>query len=437
MRIYSQVQSYLTDKKTEFLVNFTTVLLGLFVFFAPFRGYLTAFWEISFYLSLAICVILASLRKIRLSFKTPLTIPLACFFIWALIGVFFALYPENSIHDVIFHILKYIISFFLLFNFFNTPRKFVNLSWVLIISGTVFTLWVIIYFYLFLDHSYTERIDILNFSINTIGFISLSVLTLSLFMYDEAPKRSEKIFLIFSVLMTTIITIQSIASFLGLAFSLIMLVFIRRKTIIVYAASLIMLFLMINSNLVPLHNRFQINEITNKFNSDERQYIWYFYSNVIKDYPITGIGYSLEMWQYPDFWERYLNKLPKELVSDGLKTTKFDPHNMFISIAVHTGIVGFLIFMSILAAFANTSIKLIRKGRTSFAKNWAVCISALFIGYLIKGMAEEGLSNVGIFIFYVVLAMMGILNAINENKKQHSELDNFDPSIKHLIKDTP
>ena len=177
--------------------------------------------------------------------------------------------------------------------------------------------------------------------------------------------------------------------------------------------------------------------ITYKLNYEERKYIWHFYSNVIKDYPITGIGYSLEMWQYPDFWERYLNKLPKTPVSDALKTTKLDPHNMFISIAVHTGIIGFIIFMSILVAFANTSIRLIRKGKTSFVRYWAVCISALFIGYLIKGMAEEGLSNVGIFIFYVVLAMMGILNAINENEKQHSELDNFAPSIKHLSKDTP
>jgi O-antigen ligase len=416
MNLYYQLQAYFSEERTAFVVNCTTILLGLFVFFAPFRSYLTALWDISFYLSLTLCLVLVSLKKIKFSFKTPLTIPIACFFAWAIIGLFFALYPENSVHDVIFHLLKYIIAFFLLFNFFKTPERFLNLTWVLVISGIIFNLWVIIYFYVYLGHGYTLRLYITSFSVNTIGFISLPTLILSLFKFDEAKNIFEKIILIAAILLSTIITIQSIASVLGLFISLPIIGFVRKRTVIIYAISLIILFVVIISNVLPLHNRFEVGTLAHKFKSEERIGIWHLYSNVIRDYPITGIGYSLEMWQYPDFWNKYSEKVPNVILPEEVKKINLDPHNVFLSVAVHTGIVGLIIFAAILIAFIGVSINLIRNGKIPFVSNWAACIFALFIGYLVKGMAEEGLSNVGIVIFYVLLAMISILHAMNENE---------------------
>ena len=120
-----------TERFFNILILSVPVLMGIFLFFNPF-SHTTAIKEICFYLSVFIVLILICFKKIDFSFKSPLTLPFVLFTTWAFIGLFFALYKENSIHDFYSHLLKYIAIYYIIINFFNSGKRLILLSWIMI-----------------------------------------------------------------------------------------------------------------------------------------------------------------------------------------------------------------------------------------------------------------------------------------------------------------
>ena len=125
------------DLLLQVLANGVLCLLGIFIFFDPFP-HTTSIQEISFYLSVFLFVLGIVLKKIPFSFKSPLSLPFALFTLWAGLGLFFALDLENSLHDFYSHLLKYLMLYFMLINMFSTKKRLMWLSWIIIISATVF-----------------------------------------------------------------------------------------------------------------------------------------------------------------------------------------------------------------------------------------------------------------------------------------------------------
>jgi hypothetical protein len=101
------------------------ILMGIFIFFNPFP-HTTSIKEICFYGSVIIVLILIYFKKIDFSFRSPLTLPFALFTAWAFIGLFFALDKGNSLHDFRAHLLKYLVLYYILVNFFNSRKPFVG-----------------------------------------------------------------------------------------------------------------------------------------------------------------------------------------------------------------------------------------------------------------------------------------------------------------------
>ena len=153
--------------------------MGIFLFFAPFL-HTTAIKEISFYLSVFIVFILIYSKQIDFSLKSPLSLPFALFTVWAFIGLFSALYKENSIHDFYSHLLKYIAIYYIIINFFNSGKRLILLSWIMIVSATIFSIGGLGCFYLVLGNNIlTTRMTFQETSINIIGFVSIFALLLS------------------------------------------------------------------------------------------------------------------------------------------------------------------------------------------------------------------------------------------------------------------
>ena len=120
------------------------VLMGIFIFFNPFP-HTTAIKEICFYSSFFIVLVLIYFKKIDFSFKSPLTLPFVLFTAWVFIGLFFALDKENSIHNFRAHLLNYLVLYYILINFFNSRKRLHGLSWIMIISATIFSIGGIYY----------------------------------------------------------------------------------------------------------------------------------------------------------------------------------------------------------------------------------------------------------------------------------------------------
>ena len=127
-------------------------LMGIFIFFNPFP-HTTSIQEISFYLSIFLVVLGIISKKMPFPLKSPLSLPLVLFTLWAAIGLFFALDRDNSLHDFYSHLLKYLLLYYMLINVFNSKKRLEWLSWVIIISATLFCLGALGYEYLILGEN--------------------------------------------------------------------------------------------------------------------------------------------------------------------------------------------------------------------------------------------------------------------------------------------
>jgi len=185
----------------DFLNQVVLVLMGIFIFFNPFP-HTTAIKEISFYLSVAFVFVLVILKKTEFILRTPLSLPLGLFVFWAFLSLFWALNVDNSVHDFYSHLIRYIIVFFILINFYNSKRRLVWLSWIVIISGTVFSIGGLYYYYIKLNNPLSKRfaIGFQHIPTNFVGFITLFAIILIFHHLITDNKAYRRAFLIICLL---------------------------------------------------------------------------------------------------------------------------------------------------------------------------------------------------------------------------------------------
>lgn len=382
-------------------------LLGIFIFFIPFP-HTTAIKEIAFYSALLFTLILILSRKSDFTLSSPFGFPFLFFSIWAFIGLFFAMDTENSIHDFFFILIKYIILFYLISNFFRTKRRFEILNWIVFVSASLFAIGGMIYFYVLMGNGVlTTRIDFLEMEINIIGFVTIFGMVVGLSLFSREYNIYIKSLIVVSLiaLLTVTLLTQCRGSLLGLAVPLIMLFFKYRKLAMISAVLVISLAL-----FLPVKNRLTPLAIEQKLKGDDRVKIWNTYLGAIKEHPFVGIGFGMEFWQKKDFWEKYSSKLEPEQ-----RTIMQDAHNIIVSTALRTGLIGLFLYLLILGRFFQTAWKLLRNG-SPYVREKTFFVTACFLSYFIKGMFEPALAHVPGHISFVILAMITILWDINRNK---------------------
>lgn len=395
----------------DWLNNSVPILMGIFLFFNPF-SHTTAIKEICFYLSVFIILILICFKKIDFTFRSPLTLPFALFTAWAFIGLFSALYKMNSIHDFYAHLLKYLAIYYIIINFFDSDKRLIILSWIIIISATIFSLGGLGYFYLVLGNNpLTNRMTFQETSINIIGYVSIFALILSMHLLPRTGGLYKKILLFISLATTSIITVMTIS--FGTLIAMIIsvaIMFPKNKTIVVLVSLLSVIVLVAaTSYFIPAKNRISENGILKKLQKDDRVEIWHTYIEVSKDYPISGIGFGMnDLWHDQSLWDKYSSKLPSES-----RTYMQDPHSIIISTTVRLGLVGLVLLFYILFKFIKMSWTTIKHGKDDFIKSWGLCITAAFVAWFVKGLLEPGLSHVPAIINYTIFAMMTILYKLN------------------------
>ena len=266
------------------------VLMGIFIFFNPFP-HTTAVKEISFYLSVFIVIVLVLFKRTEFSFKTPLLIPFGLFILWSFLSIFWALNLENSIHDFYSHLIRYIILYFIIISFFNSKKRLVCLSWVIIISSTAFSVGGLIYYYLMLNNSLSVRfaMDFTHIPTNFVGFITLFSIILALhniFADNHLYRRVFLLICLFSLSAATLLT-QARSSLIALFIAGSVMLIKNIKGMMVF--TLIFLIIIIAT---PLRKRFSVENILH----NERIPNYYVMLEVIKNYPIIGIGFGNETY---------------------------------------------------------------------------------------------------------------------------------------------
>ena len=206
------------------------VLVGILLFLTPFY-FLTAVKEFSFYLSILIVLGLSLVFKPKIfSFESPLNLSLLLFVSWACLNLFFALNKENSLIDVFGHLLKYLVTYYLVVNFFSSPRLFRQLSWVLILSATVFSYGAFIYFYLILGNPLSTLFRIHNYVYGYFHFwtVFASLLSIQLLFEDRAWRRKVLLFLCLGGMFLITLLSQTRSALIAIAVGLV-IYFLKNK----------------------------------------------------------------------------------------------------------------------------------------------------------------------------------------------------------------
>lgn len=394
-----QLNALSTREKIFKLLNLSVpVLMGIFIFLNPFP-HITSLKEACFYGSIIITLILACFRKIDFSFKSPLTLPFALFFIWVFIGLFFALDKGGSIHDFRAHLLKYLVFYYILINYFNSSKRLVYLSWIVILSAAIFSAGEIIYFYAMLGNTLSTKLatGISEVPVNWVGFFAVPAVIFSLHNIITDNNLRIKIISILCILPISILCFltQTRSTALALFLSVIILCFKNRKILL---ACLGILF--IATVMSPIKDRITNGDLISAL----RLNIHYTTLQVIKDFPIMGIGFGMESYGSGKFidLEKYNKKVPGKY--RGYIYT--DPHSMPFSIAVRTGLIGLAFFLNIFFATFMMGWRCIRQGKDD---DWARSLISAVMAVLVIGFFEPSFSHVPEVVLYTLLAMMTIV----------------------------
>jgi O-antigen ligase len=384
--------------------------MSVFVFAIPFP-FTTAISEICFYGSVGIFILLIFLKKPRPSFDTPLTFPFCLLVFWAVCGIFFALNKENTTHDIVYHLLKQLAVFYLLITFFCTIKRFHCLTWIILVSSTLFSIGSIVYYYVILGNDITTRLSLPQIDVGTnyFGYISVLAIIISLTYAGRASLLYRKMMMLvplFGAVITCLLT-STRGTILGAIAPLILLV---PKYKMLSAVSIIMIAFIVL--LIPAKDILTPQKLIAKIEGDDRTLIWAAYGKAIQEFPITGIGFGMQIYD-ENLYRKYNLQLPT--AHRPLKDFQ-GPHNIFVDIAVRLGLVGFLIFIYLTFNFMKTGWRLITRGRDDSIRSWALGVMVIFVSYLIQGLFSDLFLSAQAIWFFIVLALMTILHRLNENQ---------------------
>lgn len=375
--------------------------LGLQTFLSPFAHTQTIL-EVSFYLALfGACEV--ARRGDRLVFQTPLLLPFVLFGAWAAVSVVFALDVRDSLSDFYAHYLKYLILYLLLFNFFRSRQRLVWLAWIFTVSGAVLSASMMVYYYGIRGEPLTTRLalDLTYYSVNQLGFTTVLSALLAWQQLRSARQGALRAVAAFCCVVSVAASLlsQSRGTVLALAVSFVVLNF-RNVKVLVALVLLFALFL----TAKPVQERIST--------SADRIGLILYSTEIVKDYPLFGTGFSIDTFHNhhlidPDKYKARIPERYRDVVPF------LWPHNMLLSVAVRTGVLGVLLFIFLHGVLARTAWQLLRFGGDCFIRGWGQCSLSLWLMFVVKGMVEPAFFHGGDVVFYSICAMVTILWWLN------------------------
>ncbi len=403
----------LEDERTEVtppafgvLHKSALLLIWLFIFHNPFP-IVESVKEICYYTAAVFFLVLVLTRKIEVRFKTPLAIPFALYTGWVILGVFFALDKPGSLHDLGAHLLKNIWLYYMLCYYFCSKARLVAMGWTFVIAAFIFASVSLPYFYLYLGNSLVTRFGtgFPHAQMNVIGFTTVFASLLSVHLLNGERRTHQRMFLAaaFVVTMAASLLTQSRGTLLSIVPAFFFLV--RNKKLYAGIIAALVIFVLIS----PMRQ-----VLSNPHHYYDRLYPAFFSLEIIRDYPVTGTGYSLDALKNHDYIdpEIYKPRLPAA-VKDPQNILPHNmifilPHSMLLNIPVRTGIPGFGLYLYLLFVFARQSWQLYKNSKDSFIRSWALLCQAAMAMYLTKGAVEPVDTALVEVLLHSIFAMLTI-----------------------------
>ncbi len=403
-------QSASDGKREKFIQNLpiwldraVVALVSVFVFFIPFH-FNTAIQEISFYAALAVAVGLIAFRKKPFSLQSPLSLPFALLVAWAFVGLFFALNRSNSIHDFYAHLVKYILLFYLIVTFFGTRERFLLLVRVFIASTAVFAAGLMVYFYLILGNPLSERLLDLKIPVNILSVVLVFpvILAANGSFREKRPSVRALLLLSISVIATAVFLTGSRYSVAVMLLSLVVLMINHGKR-----ATFLVLVIAAAIAFFPVKSRLLTGDLVDSVKKDPRLFLSNPFIEMIKDHPVTGIGFGMDTYANKRLVKRYNAKLdPDSRLDERWLSSFYYPHSIYVDLAARLGIVGLLIFFYLIFRYFRAGCAIVRHSRDEFLRRWSICLMVAFFALLVIGVFESYLGFTISVVLYIQCAMM-------------------------------
>jgi len=368
----------------------------------------TSIREISYYSGVALLAFYFLRYRDWSAFKTPLTLPVALFTAWAFVGLCWALDVGASFHDIRSHLLKYIVLFLLLTIFFNSRAKVRLLFWVIIVSVMISGFHDMYFFYVVDKNSFLTRMCIPNHQlpVGPLGFMALfaSMLAVHLLRIGEFFWGKCASVLCLGGLLLILYVTQMRSLLVALPFIVVALFWDNKKILTAVMLVVVLVFFGFFTKLRSLDN-------TGSYT--DRLTINYMSLLLIKEHPITGIGFSMETPGDSRFvdHEKLMDQVPIAIKNGGVEYTS--PHSMWIGLTIQTGVIGLILFLAVWATGIRMCVKLIRD---------TVSLGNRLVGQLILSaimlFSVYGVFNV-VFMHFLELLMCVSFAVISVNDSQN------------------
>ena len=407
----------ITGNFHQFLQNALVFLIFLKIFINPFPQ-ITAVHEICFYMSVLIFAILLYRREISFSLNWPFSTTFLIFVSWTLIGLFFAINFKNSIHDIYSHLIKYMITFYLIVTFLNSREHFLKIVWIIVISTTVYSIWQMFSYYVIMGMGFSSKLKHAmpeEIPTNVIGIMTVFALASAIYLLAVTERWKQKIFLALCAVILMICTLATQTRGAILAMIIVLLLsFLMKRRLGLYVLLALLVFIAV----MPVKNRLSFDSIASKLRTDDRILIWYTYWEIIKDYPITGVGFGMQSLYDEDFLRKYNERVPEAYRNPDVYKA---PHNFIVDIATRTGLVGLFLFFSIIAAFFRLGWKLLSKKYLPLIRDGSLYLMLAMTAILLQGLLENTMSGPPALIMFFILAMMALLKTLAEgDAREHT-----------------
>ncbi len=411
-KLSSWVQPSTTVLKKGYSLNsrlesIAVFLMLLVVFLNPFP-HTTFLDQLFFYTAILPMIVMVRNNHNVFYYKTPLLYPLALFLFWAAISVVFAMDKPDSAHDLYSHLIRYLIFYLVVINLFTTKKRLLFLAACVVLSEVVFAAGGLILYYGILKHDIISRFFVKGFkaiATDTIPFGFMFGLFLAVWLFKMCQNRFQRSFLAVAIMILTISTIatQSRGAVLALCIAFPVQLQYHKKIL-----SLLLLAIILAISLSPMQKRITFQHLKD----NARRGLILYSIEIIKDYPVFGTGFSIDTFRNPKFIDKktYISRIPQKYG----KIPFHRPHNMFLSMATRTGILGMVLYAGIFAVCIFVCCRLILYGKDPFIQSLSRCCLALLTMFLANGVLQVMTTHFIDMIQFIIFALVTIVWKINE-----------------------
>jgi len=399
----------------ERIVKYCDWLIGafliLFVFWSPISitgaqvavSFALLFWVVRMFLT----------GKFQLA-RNPLNIPIAAFLVAVAIGVIMAVDFKYSLKG--YMTLGWISIFFLTVNNIKDVNQFKRLIRILILITTIAGAYGIfqhlarIDFFgnvKYLHPSLPRSTGFFNAPL-TFGNYILLVLPMVIGLSSYSKKGREKRWLWLSglIILTAIIFSYGRGVWLGLIGGLTFMAILRSKRLLLFVLTGIIvcstvLFILPSSKF----SQRIMETIKSTRPVGDRIYFLEGGLKIIRDYPITGVG-----------WEGFRKVYPRYKPAEALESG-CNAHNNFLDVAVDSGLLGLGIFIWLLLTIYKVGFQIFKRLDNGYFKGIAWGFLGSFTAFLIAGLSQYNFGDSEVvMLFYFLLGMVMVIPRIEEAK---------------------